>query len=89
MDDDHDELRESVRQYTIVILAGITNGVFKLFSKTKLIDRIVHGDRANKEIEAKPHGVRRAYMGHLLTIAEKLKEAAEHDDIVRQHLACE
>lgn len=62
--------------------------LFKLFSKTKIIDRIVNGERANKEIEAKPQGVRRAYMGHLLNIAEKLKEAAEHDDVVRQHLSC-
>jgi hypothetical protein len=69
LDDDHDEMRES------------------LFSKTKIIDRIVNGERANKEIEAKPQGVRRAYMGHLLNIAEKLKEAAEHDDVVRQHLS--
>jgi len=57
-----------------------------LFTKTKILDRIISAEKASKEQQALPGGVRKAYMGHLLNIAEKIKELSQNDEVIQNQL---
>jgi serine/threonine-protein phosphatase 6 regulatory subunit 1 len=55
-----------------------------LFTRTKIIPRLLQAVQLNQEQEAKG-GRRKSNMAHLLAICSKIKEHSEHDEIVKAH----
>lgn len=52
--------------------------VISLFRNSRILERIIEGQRKNDEACAKPKGSRLGYMGHLTLISEDIVSAFDH-----------
>jgi len=74
------------RMFLYVLQESTDEFISAVLKKINLIQSICQADKRNKEIEVKPGGIRRSYMGHLLSIATSIKQLAKDHPDVQQAL---